>query len=154
MLVEPGPRRKGRSEPDECPVRHGKVPGLLNGPRGGGVGGDAGEPDAAGAVFDEGRGTQGERDGVQGQELDLPTRRTLNEQRPRPTSCGRTGAYSLLLRLRSVQHVKGLGDLRSCVRAVHGRAAQLLERAQVEGDFPKAIHWLNLYSHTWSPQAL
>ncbi|GAA1282167.1 hypothetical protein GCM10009646_81840 [Streptomyces aureus] len=40
------------------PLRHGKVPGLLNGLFGGGVGGDAREVDAAGAVFDEDQGVQ------------------------------------------------------------------------------------------------
>jgi hypothetical protein len=49
---------------------HGKVPGLLSGPRGGGVGGDAGEVEAPGSVFDEDQGMEAlEGDGVNAEEV-------------------------------------------------------------------------------------
>lgn len=49
---------------------HGEVPGLLSGPRGGGVGGDVGEVEAPGAVFDEDQGMEAlEEDGVDVEEV-------------------------------------------------------------------------------------
>ncbi|GAA3651162.1 hypothetical protein GCM10022420_028550 [Streptomyces iranensis] len=53
-----------------APQRHGEVPGLLEGPWGGGVRGDAGEVNTPGAVFDEDQGVQAlEGDGVDVEEV-------------------------------------------------------------------------------------